>query len=117
MHWADEASVLFWQGLCQVTAQLPLLLVGTRRPLPRAPGSGPLVQQVRESGGLVLSLGGLEPDDVAALAAAAVAARPGPDLLSWLERAAGNPFYIRELLEAATRAGALCVVGETARLP
>jgi DNA-binding CsgD family transcriptional regulator len=116
MQWADQASMLFWQRLCRVVPQLPLLLAGTRRLMPRAPGAGPLAREVRDSGGVVLPLGGLSPDGVAAMAAELVHARPGPDLLSWLDSAAGNPFYIRELLDAAARSGALRVVGETAGL-
>ena len=34
LHWADEATLLLWRRLSRSTAQLPLLLVGTCRPLP-----------------------------------------------------------------------------------
>jgi DNA-binding CsgD family transcriptional regulator len=116
MHWADEASMLFWLRLCRVTPQLPLLLLGTRRPVPRVPRAGALSRVVRDSGGVVVQLSGLAADEVASMAADLVRARPGTDLLRWLERAAGNPFYVRELLDAAARSGALSIVGETAEL-
>jgi predicted ATPase len=31
LHWADEASLLWWRRLCRLTRQLPLALLGTRR--------------------------------------------------------------------------------------
>jgi DNA-binding CsgD family transcriptional regulator/tetratricopeptide (TPR) repeat protein len=107
LHWADEASVTFWRRLCRVTGQLPLVLVGTRRPVPRAPGADALEREVRADGGVVLSLGALTPGAVLAMAGDLAGGVPGPRLLRWLERASGNPFYVRELVDEAARSGAL----------
>jgi DNA-binding CsgD family transcriptional regulator len=105
LHWADEASVLWWRRLCRVTAQLPLVLVGTRRPVPRAPGADALGREVRAGGGVVLSLGGLAPGAVAVMAGDLVGGVAGPRLLQRLEHAGGNPFYVRELIDEAVRSG------------
>jgi DNA-binding CsgD family transcriptional regulator len=107
LHWADGASVAWWRRLCRVTPQLPLVLVGTRRPVPRAPGAGGLGREVRAARGVMLSLGGLAPGAVVAMAGNLVGGVPGPRLLRWLEHAGGNPFYVRELVDEAVRAGTL----------
>ena len=111
LHWADEASVLWWRRLCRLTAQLPLVLVATRRPVPRIPGADVLGRDVQADGGVVLALSGLAPDAVAAMAAALVGGAPAPRLLQWLEHASGNPFYVRELVEEAARSGMLQASG------
>jgi DNA-binding CsgD family transcriptional regulator len=111
LHWADGASVLWWRRLCRVTGQLPLVLVGTRRPVPRAPGADALGREVQARGGVTVSLGGLAPGAVAVMAADLVAGVPGPRLLRWLEHAGGNPFYVRELIDEATRSGGLQTSG------
>jgi DNA-binding CsgD family transcriptional regulator len=107
LHWADGASVAWWRRLCRVTPQLPLVLVGTRRPVPRASGAGGLGREVRAARGVVLSLGGLAPGAVVAMAGNLVGGVPGPRLRQWLEHAGGNPFYVRELVDEAVRSGAL----------
>jgi len=111
LHWADGASVLWWRRLCRVTGQLPLVLVGTRRPVPRAPGADALVREVRALEGVVVQLGGLAPGAVTAMAADLVGGVPGPRLLRWLGHAGGNPFYVRELVDEATRSGGLQTSG------
>jgi DNA-binding CsgD family transcriptional regulator len=107
LHWADGASVAWWRRLCRVTPQLPLVLVGTRRSVPRAPAAGGLGREVRAARGVVLSLGGLVPGAVVAMAGNLVGGVPGPRLLRWLEHAGGNPFYVRELVDEAVRSGTL----------
>jgi DNA-binding CsgD family transcriptional regulator len=116
LHWADMASLLFWQRLCRVTPQMPLLLIGTRRPVPPRERAGLLAREVQACGGAVVSLGGLTPAGVEAMAEGLVHGTPGPRLSHWLERAAGNPFYVRELLDAAARSGALRATGGVAEL-
>lgn len=107
LHWADEASVLGWRRLCRLTGQLPLGLLGTRRLVPRAPGADGLHRQVEADGGVVLPLGELTPGAVQKVAATLVGGVPGPRLLGWLGHAGGNPFYLRELIDEASRQGRL----------
>lgn len=107
LHWADDASLLCWQRLCRAARQMPLLLVGTSRPVPAGTPGSRLRYGTQKHGGLVVRLAGLAPDGVAAMAAGLAGGRPGPRLLQQLAGTAGNPFYIRELLDAAARSGAL----------
>jgi DNA-binding CsgD family transcriptional regulator len=71
------------------------------------------VHQVRAAvarrGGQVLSLGPLPEPDVTALVAAMVGAAPGDGLRRLTARAAGNPLYVRELVDALLREQAVQV--------
>ncbi len=103
LQWADDASLLVWHQLAASIDQLRLLLIATCRPTPRRPE----VQQVRAAvvrrGGAVITLGPLPETDVAALVTAMVGAPPGDALRRLTARAAGNPLYVRELVDALVR--------------
>ncbi|MGH3432020.1 MAG: BTAD domain-containing putative transcriptional regulator, partial [Thermocrispum sp.] len=107
LQWADRASLLLWHRLARATRQVPLLLVCACRPVPRTED----IQQVRgamlAAGGDLLQLDPLGTDDVADMAAATIGAEPGAGLLALAERAAGNPMYLREILDALVLAGSL----------
>jgi DNA-binding CsgD family transcriptional regulator len=107
LQWADEASLVVWHQLAASIRQLPLLLISTCRPTPRRPE----VQQVRAGvtrrGGEVVTLTPLPPADVAALVTALVGAPPGDGLRRLTARAAGNPLYVRELVDARLRENAV----------
>jgi tetratricopeptide (TPR) repeat protein len=110
LQWADEASLLVWHQLAASIDQLRLLLIATCRSDPRRSQ----VQQVRASlarrGGALVTLGPLPEADVAALVTAMLGT-PAKDTLRQLTaQAAGNPLYLRELVDALARdrpAGAL----------
>src|SRR5580692_3042582 len=116
LQWADEASLVFWHQLATSTRQLPLLLIGTCRPTPRRP----LVQQVRTAlarrGGAVITLGPLPETDVTALVTAMLGAPPGDALRQLTAQAAGNPLYVRELVDAMVREQALEIGPATAEV-
>ena len=107
LQWADDASLIVWHQLAASIDQLRLLLIATCRPAPRRPE----VQQVRAAvvrrGGAVITLGPLPETDVAALVTAMVGAPPGDALRRLTAQAAGNPLYVRELIDALVREQAL----------
>ncbi len=107
LQWADEASLVVWHHLAASIGQLRLLLIGTCRPTPRRKE----VQQVRAAavrrGGAVITLGPLPETDVTALVTAMVGAPPGDALRQLTAQAAGNPLYVRELVDALVREQAL----------
>ena len=107
LQWADDASLLIWHQLAASIDQLRLLLIATCRPAPRRPD----VQQVRAGvvrrGGAVITLGPLPETDVDDLVTAMVGAPPGEALRRLTARAAGNPLYVRELVDALVREQAL----------
>jgi tetratricopeptide (TPR) repeat protein len=106
LQWADEASLIVWHQLAASIDQLRLLLIATCRPTPR-----PEVQQVRAAvvrrGGAVITLGPLPETEVAAMVTAMVGAPPGEMLRRLTGQAAGNPLYVRELVDALVREQAL----------
>jgi DNA-binding CsgD family transcriptional regulator len=103
MQWADDASVAVWQRLARSARSAPLLVVGVARPLPRSAAVAYARGLVRDSGGTWLPLGPLPDDDVASLVTGLLGARPGPGLLRLAAQAAGNPLYVRELVDALQR--------------
>src|SRR5579859_6124689 len=106
LQWADDASLLVWHQLAVAIGQLRLLLIATCRPAPRRPE----VQQVRAAAarrGAVISLGPLAEPDVATLVTAMLGSPPGEALRQLTAQAAGNPLYLRELVDALVRERAL----------
>jgi hypothetical protein len=109
--WADEASLAVWHGLAASISQLRLLLIGTCRPTPRTPEVRQIRASVVRHSGQVITLGPLPEPDVAVLVKAIVEASPGKVVgastgreLRWLTaQAAGNPLYVRELVDAPSR--------------
>src|SRR5271156_2907251 len=103
LQWADDASLLVWHQLAASIDQLRLLLIATCRPTPRRPQ----VQQVRAAlarrGGAVVTLGPLPEADVAALVTAMLGTPSGATLRQLTAQAAGNPLYLRELVDALAR--------------
>jgi DNA-binding CsgD family transcriptional regulator len=115
MQWADDASLLVWHQLAASIDQLRLLLIATCRSDPRRPE----VQQVRTSlsrrGGAVVTLGPLPEADMAALVRAMLGTPPAGTLRQLTGQAAGNPLYLRELVDALAReraAGGVSVAQE-----
>jgi DNA-binding CsgD family transcriptional regulator len=103
LQWADDVSLLVWRQLAASIGQLRLLLIATCRADPRRPE----VQQVRASlarrGGALVTLGPLPETDVAALVTAMLGAPSADTLRQLTAQAAGNPLYLRELVDASAR--------------
>ena len=114
LHGADEATLLLLRSLANAWRPARLLTVLTFRDDERAPRTNltaALGDLVRSPGAELLTLRGLDGDEVAAMAAATVA-RPlgpgGPALAHVLrERTGGNPFLVAELLRHLAETGAL----------
>ncbi|MFG2526277.1 ATP-binding protein [Streptomyces sp. NPDC048527] len=110
LQWADETSLLLWRRLSRATVQLPLLLIGTCRPVPQRPELQALAQDLDNSdGGTRIALGPLPDTGVSHLAGQLAGGAPGPWLTERLQQTAGNPLYISEFLDVLSRSGALHV--------
>jgi DNA-binding CsgD family transcriptional regulator len=105
LQYADPATVMTLGRLARSVRQLPLLLVGVARPIPRREDLHAL-RRALEPGGL-LTLPNLSESEVADLVASAVGGAPGERLLQLAAGAAGNPLYVTELVDALARARAL----------
>jgi len=107
LQWADDASLIVWHQLAASIGQLRLLLIGTCRPAPRRPEVQELRAAVIRHGGAVVTLGPLAETDVTALVTAMLGSPPGDTLRQLTAQAAGNPLYVRELVDAMVRERAL----------
>jgi DNA-binding CsgD family transcriptional regulator len=103
LQWADEASLIVWHQLAASIDQLPLLLIGTCRPTPRRTEVQELRAGIARRMGAVVTLGPLTETDVTALVTAMLGSPPGDTLRQLTAQAAGNPLYVRELIDALVR--------------
>ncbi|HEU0318591.1 MAG TPA: ATP-binding protein, partial [Solirubrobacteraceae bacterium] len=110
LHWADTSTLDLVVFLAHHLAERPAVLLATyRQGEPSSKGRmARLADGVRRSGsGLVLDLGPLPPEDLAALLATASAAALTPALADAIvARSGGNPFFAEELLAAGGNATA-----------
>ncbi|MCC8250348.1 ATP-binding protein [Saccharothrix luteola] len=112
LQWADEASIAVWRRLAGLVPQLPLLLIGVLRPLPRRDDVAALRKGVTR-----LPLPRLAPADVVEVTGRLVGGTPDEALARLAEDAGGNPLYLVELVEALVRGSAIQVDATgTARL-
>ena len=116
LQWADDASLIVWHQLAASIDQLRLLLIGTCRPTPRQAEVRELRAAVVRRGGAVVTLGPLTETDVTALVTAMLGAQPGDALRQLTAQAAGNPLYVRELVDAMVREQALEIRPSTAEV-
>ena len=107
LQWADEASLLAWHRLSQAVQQLPLLLIAAARPVPRRPAFSQLRRALIKTDAVVVKLGPLPADDVDELARHLAGGTPGPSLRQLIDRAGGNPLYLREIMDSVVREGLL----------
>jgi DNA-binding CsgD family transcriptional regulator len=107
LQWADQASVTLWSRLARLVRQLPLLLLGTMRPVPQRDDLLALRRVVGDAGRLQLT--GLREAAVAQLVAALAGGVPDHQLTQLAQDAAGNPLYVTELIAALTRSSSLIV--------
>ncbi len=109
LQWADPASVTLWGRLARTVRQVPLLLVGMMRPVPRREDL--LALRRMASDALRLRLSGLDEAAVAQLVTSLVGGRPDENLRRLADGAAGNPLYVVELVGALARSSSVTVTG------
>lgn len=109
LQWADESSLWLWRRMIRTAAQLPLLVVGAARQVPARDALEGLRRDLRARGERIVELPPLTDAEVAALVRRWAGRRPGPRLAAQLGSVAGNPLYLRELLDALRRADALVI--------
>jgi DNA-binding CsgD family transcriptional regulator/tetratricopeptide (TPR) repeat protein len=102
LQWADDLSLLAWYRLARTVGHRPLLLVGAYRPVPRRAELDPL-----RADGTLIRLDPLPDDAIAEVLAGLAGGRPGPRLRTLAAQAAGNPLYLRELVDALGREAAI----------
>jgi tetratricopeptide (TPR) repeat protein len=109
LQWADPASIALWGRLARSAWQVPLLLIGMMRPVPRREDLLALRRVAGDAARIELSA--LSEAAVADLVAALAGGRPGDNLLRLADEAAGNPLYLTELVTALTRSSKVTITG------
>jgi DNA-binding CsgD family transcriptional regulator len=105
LQWADQATVQTLGRLARSVPQLPLLVVGVMRPVPRRDDLLALRRTIAPEN--LLRLHSLSDGEVPAFVSMLAGGTPGPHLLQLAAGAAGNPLYLSELVDALDRGGAL----------
>jgi len=107
LQWADESTVTLWARLARLAPQIPLLLVGIMRPVPEREDLSKLRRAQNDA--MRIDLPALTEDAVADLVASLAGGKPDAPLLKLTGSAAGNPFYVTEIVDALSRSGSLRV--------
>ena len=107
LQWADQASITLWGRLARSARQVPLLLIGTMRPVPQRDDLLALRRAADDAAHLQLTA--LTEPAVAELVAALASGKPDGNLLQLADGAAGNPLYVTELVAALARSSSLTV--------
>ena len=107
LQWADHTSVTLWGRLARSAQQVPLLLIGTMRPVPQREDL--LALRRAAADGARLQLTALTGTAVADLVAELADGKPDDNLMRLAGGAAGNPLYITELVAALSRSSSLTI--------
>ncbi|MBE8517563.1 AAA family ATPase [Amycolatopsis sp. H6(2020)] len=113
LQWADDTTLRVWRYLSRETRQLPLLLVGACRPVPRPAALDDLLDNDDIT---VLTVPPLAEDATRELATELAGAPPGPGLQLLVSYAAGNPRYVREIVETLLAQSMIVLDGVHAHL-
>ncbi|WP_194915294.1 ATP-binding protein [Catenulispora rubra] len=107
LQWADDASLLVLDRLSQASVQQPVLVIGAYRTTAGRERLAGLRRSMIRRSARILALGPLAAGDAVTLAAIHAGGRPGRGLRQWVESTAGNPLFIREVVDALDRHGYL----------
>jgi DNA-binding CsgD family transcriptional regulator len=117
LQWADESSLLTLGALVRRMAGLPVAVLGCLRPLPRSTDLDRFTGRLFETDGARrIWLAPLSAAAVHDLVADAVAAEPGPALLTEAAGAGGNPLFVTELVGALMQEGTVQIAGGRAEV-
>lgn len=115
-QWADAASLGVLVTLARALGQLPLLIVVVARSVPSRAEVTALRQALADAAGVDIELGPVSDDAAAEIVRHLVGGSPGPALAEQLTAAAGNPLYLRELIDALLRESRLRLGAELVEL-
>jgi tetratricopeptide (TPR) repeat protein len=115
LHWADHSSVALLSHLARGVATLPVLIIATLRAddaeLEKHPITGLIRELERESLGVAINLGEMDPGSLRELLAAELEGDVSEPLHRWVaETAGGNPLFATELARLLKQSGAAAAV-------
>jgi ATP/maltotriose-dependent transcriptional regulator MalT len=107
LQWADPSTVTSLRFVTRHLGDVPATFVLAFRPIPRGDELERFVDTSIRDGALHTVLGPLDDNAVVALVEDLLGHPPGAGLRSFLTSAAGNPFYVTELVDALAADGRL----------
>jgi DNA-binding CsgD family transcriptional regulator/tetratricopeptide (TPR) repeat protein len=116
VQWADQTTVLSLSVLPAWLFAVPVLWVLARRTNPASPQVQTLTERISRAGGVVRPVEPVSPEGALAIASDILGATPDRQLSGRIDQAAGNPFYLVELLNSLRDSRAVQVRGGVARL-
>jgi DNA-binding CsgD family transcriptional regulator len=117
LQWADAATLLALQSMTELTAASPVMWLLTRRPWPCTPTLNRILAVLAQGGATSIRLAPLSPGAVAAMAASLLDETPDRALLGLLEKCAGNPLMVVELLRTLQEHDDVIVTDRARLLP
>jgi DNA-binding CsgD family transcriptional regulator len=109
LQWADQSSLVAINGIARLVSAAPLLLICALREYPADGQLRALLAALDYRQAHRVPLTGMPDGEVAELAAQLAGAPPGPGLRTALGDAAGNPFYVSELISCLMKEGGASV--------
>ncbi len=100
LHWADAATLEVVGRTARGIEQLPVALLLSTRPAPRSADLNRLLVLLERRGAELVTVPPLDAADSSELATRLLGGSPGPHLAEHLRGAAGNPFFVTELIAA-----------------
>ncbi|TCO20281.1 AAA ATPase-like protein [Kribbella steppae] len=116
MQWADSLTVIAVRALSERLATSPIMWLLSRRPWPSTPTVDALFTDLVAGGAISLRLAPLESAAVAGVAGDLLGAAPDDALLGLLEKCAGNPSVVVDLLTTLAEQDELIIDAASARL-
>ena len=110
LQWADPSTVTSLRFAARHLVDVPATFVLASRPIPRGHELERFVDTSISDGALHVTLGPLSDDAVIDLVEDILGRPPAPGLRSLVASAAGNPFYVTELVDALAADGRLRTV-------
>ena len=107
LQWADPSTLTALLFATRHLRDVPVTLMVAYRPVPRDDTLHRFLDTSLRDGALCVPLGPLDEHTVADLVEDRLGLPPGPRLRSLLAGAAGNPFYLTELIDALAADGRL----------
>ncbi len=107
LQWADPSTLTALLFATRHLRDVPVTLIAAYRPVPRHDALHRFLDAALRDGALRVALGPLDEGTVADLVEDRLGLPPGPRLRSLLAGAAGNPFYVTELIDALAIDGRL----------
>ncbi len=107
LQWADPSTLSALRFVTRHLRDVPMTLLMAFRPVPRGDALHRFLDTALRNGALRVPLRPLDERTVADLVEDRLGLPPGPGLQSLLAGAAGNPFYVTELIDALAVDGRL----------